>query len=410
MDVAEVIPSVQNYEWGKIGAASAVSQLWAGGLGLPQHEIPNKPFAELWMGTHPSAPSRMVMEDGSQRLLRDAIGEELPYLFKVLSVAKALSVQAHPDIPLARKLHLQQPQNYKDANHKPEMACAVTDFQCMVGFRPVQQIAEFLQSTPEMRFVAGESASAALVASVQADPAQQRAALRHVFTNVMTAAPATWEPALERLLQRLRTEASTESRLAVPFQRDIDVPSLVLRLSEQYPRDIGVFSPFLLNCVNLKVGEAVFLGPNEPHAYLDGDIIECMACSDNVVRAGLTPKHRDVDTLCSMLTYNAALPAVSTGQPLDAHSSLYVTPAEEFALIRGNVEAGARHTLAGTAAAAIVIVYEGAGRLQGLRRTLPLRRGTVFLVPASATVTLEATEKLLFFRCAANPPNTRPSL
>lgn len=82
-----------------------------------------------------------------------------------------------------------------------------------------------------------------------------------------------------------------------------DKEQLVLQLERQYPADIGVIAAFFLNHVKLSPGEALFLGANEPHAYLSGECIECMATSDNVVRAGLTPKHRDVQTLCSMLTY-----------------------------------------------------------------------------------------------------------
>lgn len=82
-----------------------------------------------------------------------------------------------------------------------------------------------------------------------------------------------------------------------------DKEQLVLRLEKQYPADIGVIAAFFLNYVKLNPGEALVLGANEPHAYLSGECVECMATSDNVVRAGLTPKHRDVQTLCSMLTY-----------------------------------------------------------------------------------------------------------
>lgn len=82
-----------------------------------------------------------------------------------------------------------------------------------------------------------------------------------------------------------------------------DKEQLVLRLEMQYPSDVGVIAAFFLNLVKLNPGEALFLGANEPHAYLSGECVECMATSDNVVRAGLTPKHRDVQTLCSMLTY-----------------------------------------------------------------------------------------------------------
>ena len=78
---------------------------------------------------------------------------------------------------------------------------------------------------------------------------------------------------------------------------------LALKLEKQYPGDIGVLSLFFLNYIKLAPGEAVYLDANEPHAYLSGEIVECMAASDNVVRAGFTPKYIDTQTLCSMLTY-----------------------------------------------------------------------------------------------------------
>lgn len=86
-----------------------------------------------------------------------------------------------------------------------------------------------------------------------------------------------------------------------------DKELLVLRLEKQYPADIGVISAFFFNYVKLNPGEALYLGADEPHAYVSGECIECMATSDNVVRAGLTPKHRDVQTLCSMLTYKQVM-------------------------------------------------------------------------------------------------------
>ena len=75
-----------------------------------------------------------------------------------------------------------------------------------------------------------------------------------------------------------------------------------MSLEKQYPGDVGVLAAFFLNFVKLNPGEALYVSANEPHAYLPGECIECMATLDN--RAGLTPKYRDAQTLCSMLTYN----------------------------------------------------------------------------------------------------------
>ncbi|CAM8941306.1 unnamed protein product [Rhodiola kirilowii] len=105
---------------------------------------------------------------------------------------------------------------------------------------------------------------------------------------------------------------------------------LVLRLEEQYPGDVGVISAFFLNYVRLKPGEALYIGANEPHAYLSGECVECMATSDNVVRAGLTPKPLDVQTLCSMLTYKQGYPEILKGVILNPYTKRYIPPFDEF--------------------------------------------------------------------------------
>ncbi|CAI7848114.1 unnamed protein product [Closterium sp. NIES-53] len=159
----------QTYDWGIKGSGSTVGRLYAlGTSGSAEAAKDDVPYAELWMGTHPSGPSlvlpsaqpdevdascpALVKADvaaGEPQLLQEwldahpeALGAtvqhkwpgQLPFLFKVLSVAKALSIQAHPDKRLAERLHATQPKNYKDANHKPEMALAVTNFEALCGF------------------------------------------------------------------------------------------------------------------------------------------------------------------------------------------------------------------------------------------------------------------------------------
>ena len=97
-----------------------------------------------------------------------------------------------------------------------------------------------------------------------------------------------------------------------------------MRLAAQFPGDIGVFAPFLLNVITLNPGDAVFLAANEPHAYISGDCVEVMACSDNVVRMGCTPKLRDTSVLVDMLTYNNGMPKIMKGEMLDALTRIYI--------------------------------------------------------------------------------------
>ncbi|VDN96476.1 unnamed protein product [Rodentolepis nana] len=142
----------QVYDWGKVGSASKVYQLMVSSEKSDEFKS-NQPYAELWMGTHPSGPSVLwndrsisldaYIKDHPEYLgipCVDTFGHQLPFLFKVLSIDKALSIQAHPDKRLAEKLHADWPDIYKDDNHKPEMAIALTNFEALIGFRPLVQI------------------------------------------------------------------------------------------------------------------------------------------------------------------------------------------------------------------------------------------------------------------------------
>uniref|UniRef100_A0A8B9ZJL6 mannose-6-phosphate isomerase n=1 Tax=Anas platyrhynchos TaxID=8839 RepID=A0A8B9ZJL6_ANAPL len=150
---------VQNYSWGKLGLQSEVAQLVASD-DPTAHIDPEQPYAELWMGAHPKGDAAIRDNRIPQKTLgrwisanpaclgakvKDAFQGRLPFLFKVLSVRSALSIQAHPNKELAAKLHAQFPQHYPDANHKPEMAIALTPFEGLCGFRPVEEISAFLR-------------------------------------------------------------------------------------------------------------------------------------------------------------------------------------------------------------------------------------------------------------------------
>lgn len=121
---------------------------------------------------------------------------------------------------------------------------------------------------------------------------EKKAALKAVFSSYMSASDELASAQVAALAQRLST---------LPDPSALD--SLLLRISDNYPGDRGLFGPLFLNYVRLGPGKAFVMHANEPHAYLAGDILECMACSDNVVRVGLTPKYKDTATLLSMLTY-----------------------------------------------------------------------------------------------------------
>jgi len=84
----------------------------------------------------------------------------------------------------------------------------------------------------------------------------------------------------------------------------------------------------------------MFIGANEPHAYIFGEMVECMASSDNVVRAGLTPKSKDIPTLVNMLTYKTRRPDTTFGTKIDAFTRRYQPPVRDFCVDSIIVPAG----------------------------------------------------------------------
>ena len=325
---------VRAYAW---GSRTVIADL----LGQP---VPSPhPQAELWFGAHPADPSHLVHADGGRTSLLDALRAEpkqllgrerterwdgtLPFLLKVLAADEPLSLQAHPSLKQARAGFAREDaagiardapdRNYRDANHKPELICALTTFHALVGFREPATTVRLLRAleVPEL-----DGHAELLAAQPDAD------GLRALFTTWITLPQVvldTLVPALQEGCVKLAGgdgEFSTEART-------------VLELSERYPGDAGVLAALLLNRVTLQPGEALYLPAGNLHAYLSGAGIELMANSDNVLRGGLTPKHVDVPELLRVLDFHAAPPPVLTGV-LDDGWFRYDTPAEEFLLRR----------------------------------------------------------------------------
>lgn len=386
----------QTYAWGKSGLESSVAQLKDAADDSFQVDTAT-PYAELWMGTHPNGPSKVLSDDGEPQLLSDWIrvhqGSEtgdLPYLFKVLSVAKALSIQAHPDNKLARELHAKFPQIYKDPNHKPEMTIALTRFEALCQFRDLSEIAAHIQAVPELRDLVGAEVAQRLVTQ------QDQAALREFFRCFVYAEADTVAAQLHTLRARLQAKADLTA-----------LEKLVLRLDDAYPGDIGCFCPFLLNYITLEPGEAMFLDANEPHAYLSGDCMECMACSDNVVRAGLTPKFIDKETLYSMLTYNTGKPRVQKGELQgDGVARLYTSPVPEFEVEAIELKPRQRYALPARKGDSIVLVISGSGSTvepSGAADGRQMSKGRVFYLPKGEILEIQGgDEGISAFRASPN--------
>jgi len=325
---------VRPYAW---GSRTVIADLLGGQVPSPH------PQAEMWLGAHPADPSRIVHRDGHVGSLLDAVAADparllggdrasrwnatLPFLLKVLAADEPLSLQAHPSIDQARAGFGREEaagvprdaahRNYRDANHKPELICALTEFQALVGFRDPAATLALLHAldVPELAAYTG-----LLAAQPDAD------GLRALFTTWITLPQSlldTLVPALQAGCVRLAGDAGTLHAEA----------RTVLELSERYPGDAGVLCALLLNRITLAPGEALYLPAGNLHAYLEGAGIELMANSDNVLRGGLTPKHVDVPELMRVLDFRAGPPPVLSGRP-DGRWVRYDTPAEEFLLRR----------------------------------------------------------------------------
>ncbi|KAK4055921.1 Mannose-6-phosphate isomerase [Microbotryomycetes sp. JL221] len=422
-NVFELGCGAQCYDWGKLAKDGSKVSHFA--KALPDFKChDDKPYAELWMGTHPSCPSK-ILETGESlkdyihahpELLGDNVrnhfGDDLPFLFKVLAIRKALSIQAHPDKKLAQRLHSEKPDVYKDPNHKPEMAVALTPFSGFCGFRPPQEIAAFIESVPEFAAILGEAGDSfkQKFRSGSSSTSQQETkdGLKDMFTALMKADEQQTAQQVEKLVERFANGSGD-------FKEE---RKLVKTLNSDFPGDIGIFCTFVLNIVHLEPGEAVFLKANEPHAYLDGDIMECMATSDNVVRAGLTPKLRDVPTLTSMLTYTFAPPSEQLLEPRGfrstKHTTLYDPPIEEFSVLLTNLDNGESEQFDAVDGPSILIFTD----LGGNSNTVELdskdsgklkieREGQVFFVGAGAEVSLKARGgKVTAYRAFVEAPSS----
>ncbi|XP_073311214.1 mannose-6-phosphate isomerase 1-like [Primulina huaijiensis] len=421
--------SVKNYDWGKLGKESTVARLYARNSGEEQIEDDHA-YAEFWMGTHESGPSYAILveadevvpngdseeEGGSKRngcglvSLKDWIGKNpsvlgdkvlrkwganLPFLFKVLSVAKVLSIQAHPDKNLAEVLHKQQPGVYKDDNHKPEMALALTEFEALCGFISLEELKSVLDNVPEIVEVVGSAyAEEILQASEQDGEKRLKEILQSLFTGLMSVSNAVISEVISKLTSRLNLKREVWELT--------EKEELVLRLEKQYPGDIGVIAAFLFNHVKLKSGEALYLGANEPHAYIAGECVECMATSDNVVRAGLTPKNRDVQTLCSMLTYKQGFPKILSGVPSNPYTMKYIPPFDEFEVDRCILPQETSIIVPPSPGPSIFMVISGNGKMSTESSEELITEGTVLFTPANTEVNIATISGLHLYRAGVN--------
>uniref|UniRef100_A0A183BRE2 mannose-6-phosphate isomerase n=1 Tax=Globodera pallida TaxID=36090 RepID=A0A183BRE2_GLOPA len=305
---------VKNYKWGKQGEDSEVALLYA--AGNRNAKIDNIPYAELWIGTHPDGPAKIsaknmalseyMVEEGSKT------NRHLPYIMKIMSISHNLSLQVHPTKEQAKLLNKKDPVNYPDPNHKPELAYALTQFELLCGFRPADEIIFNMKAFPELCLAMGNENCAYFIAAKESNNTNLTETdlsqlLKRCFSCMMRQDKLFIRDIVDCLIRRIKSGAHgclTKETVKV-----------LLNLYKRFPNDVACISPLILNHIILQPGECVFYGAQELHSYLSGECVECVSCSNNTIRAGLTTKFVDKDNLLKILNYRMADP-----------SSYYVLP------------------------------------------------------------------------------------
>ena len=402
--IAQLTGTVKHYDW---GGYSFIPSL------LNITNDANKPFAEYWLGVHPQADCKVILADGSIRLLGDyfstlsptALGDyvarrfgTMPYLLKALDVKDMLSIQVHPSkedavgdfiVENAKRVPIDSPQrNYKDDNHKPELMVAIGEFWLLHGFKPEEEIKKVLKNVPELTSLL---------------PVFEKSGYKALYTNVMELEQEKVNAKLKPLLDRI-IPLYKEGKLK-RSQEDYWAAKGALTFSQPGKTDRGIFSVYLFNLVELHKGEAVFQDTGVPHAYLEGQNVEIMASSDNVLRGGLTNKHIDVDELLKHVKCEPTHPNILKGEKL-AGELIYKTTAPDFELSSFSIPKGESVSFVAHTAE-IVLVIEGELQIIHKGTKVILKRGSpsAIIFPCDE-VRLVATESSWVFK--AGVPISRP--
>lgn len=368
---------VQHYAWGgKVFIPSL--------LGISNED--GRPCAEYWLGVHPAAPSEVRMAAHARTLLPDLIRSQpsrylgarvagyfdsLPFLLKVLDVKDMLSIQVHPsreeailgfDRENAMGIPPDAPhRNYRDNNHKPEMMLALSDFWLLHGFRPEEDLVRVLESVEQLSPLL---------------PVFESRGYRGLYQYVMElpqeGVNAMLQPLAEQILPRYAAAQLTKT----------DPHFWAARAMISYPDafDRGIFSIYFFNLVHMKAGDAIFQGSGLPHAYLEGQNVELMSNSDNVLRGGLTPKHVDVPELMRHTRFEATEPRLMDGGTLP--EQVFRCPVRDFGMTLASI--GPQGYACTASGPEIMLVLEG----EGLAGSHGIVRGDAFFLPDGETVTL----------------------
>jgi len=370
---------------------------WGGSAFIPQlMQLDNtngKPFAEYWMGAHPSAPALVATSEGQKALdqmiqenkahflgsnIADQFGT-LPYLFKILDVEKMLSIQVHPSKENAEKGFLKEQlagvpidaahRNYKDQNHKPEVMVALSDFWLLHGFMPANALKERLANL------------APLQSLLDVFGLEDYAGLYGHFMRLdQPAADKILKPLLEIAVYEVAAGKVDKSHphwwANKYYEGKVPVSNI----------DKGILSIYLLNIVNVPKYQGVFQGAGLLHAYLEGQNIELMANSDNVLRGGLTPKHIDIEELLEHIKFEPTYPNILNGDLKNSNEVQFSCPVPDFGLTKITLSQGEAYTNQ-TNSFEMFLVMQGEVLLEGI----DLKAGELAAVKAGSTYHIQSS-------------------
>jgi mannose-6-phosphate isomerase len=375
--------TIRDYAW---GSPTAIPKLF-------RRAPTGQPQAELWIGAHPGAPSRVVAEGVGLDELLDSHPEllggqaKLPFLMKVLAAAEPLSLQVHPTIAQAEQGFAAEERsglardaatrNYKDGNHKPELLVALDDFSALCGFRPPAQAAEDLRSV--LAETSSPPAFGHQLLKLLENPDEQ-AALHDSFEAILTGGEAAGAFAL-CLVDWAKSGRHSVGRT-------------ISYVAESNPADPSITAILLINRIDLLPSDAIYLDAGTIHAYLYGTGIEAMASSDNVLRGGLTPKHIDIPELLKVLRFEATVPGLvppeSSSRP-GVEITSYRPPIAEFAVHDLRVDTQQPSSVDWLSGPAVVLNL--AGEVSANGETLAL--GEAGFMPAGQTLELTGTGRIV---------------
>jgi len=377
--------AVKNYDWGGVSFIPSL---------LQQENKGNKPFAEYWMGTHDGGKAEV--ETGED--IVSLIGH-LPFLFKVLDVKNMLSIQVHPSKEAAKKefareneagIPLSSPKrNYKDDNHKPELMVALSDFWLLHGFKPAEELVYTLLNVVELREL------------LQVFNATGYGGLyKHVMEMPQEEVNRILQPLINNIAETFKNGKADK------YDEDFWVVRAAQTFTINGNVDRGIFSIYLFNLVHLKKGEGIFQDAGVPHAYLEGQNVEIMANSDNVLRGGLTSKHIDVKELMKHVRFEATQPAIISPVVINSDEKIFPVPVPDFQLSVIELNAD-QVTSFSTVVPEILLLTAGAAELSSNESTIELKPGfpSALLLPGNA-ITVKGLSKATVFR-ASLPVNSR---